>query len=198
MRTTARMLGFVVAIIALWECLLRPAVSSPSQAQQAKKSPADNEELSRLYTEDQADRMPKDGKIDWKTVGPRDAKRLARVHEMYQANQLATGADYYHTAMVLQHSHVANDFMLAHELCVVAIGKGEERAKWLAAASEDRFLMNIGRPQRFGTQYRSNGPNDPVKLYKVEDGVTDALRQAFKAPTLEKAKEREAEMNKIR
>jgi hypothetical protein len=198
MRTTLRSLGFAVAVIALWECLLRPSVNSSSQAQPPKKSPADNEELARLHAEDQADRMPKDGKIDWKTLGPRDAKRLARVHEIYQANQLATGADYYHTAMVLQHSQKPADFLLAHELCIVAVGKGEERAKWLAAASEDRFLMNIGRPQRFGTQYRSNGPNDPVKLYKVEDGVTDALRLAFKAPTLEQAKEREAEMNKIR
>ena len=198
MRTTLRTLGLAVAVIACWEALLRPSAISSSQAQPAKKSPADNEELVRLYAEDQADRLPKDGKIDWKNVGPRDEKRLARVHEMYQANQLVTGADYYHTAMVLQHSHAPGDFMLAHELCIVAIAKGEERGKWLAAASEDRFLMNIGRPQRFGTQYRSNGPNDPVRLYKVEEGVTDALRLAFKAPTLEKAKEREAEMNKIR
>lgn len=198
MRTTLRTLGFALTVIALWETLLRPSATSPSQAQPAKKAPADNEELARLYAEDQSDRLPKDGKIDWKTIGPRDEKRLARVHEIYLANQLVTGADYYHTAMVLQHSHTPGDFMLAHELCIVAIGKGEERAKWLAAASEDRFLMNIGRPQRFGTQYRSNGPNEPVRLYKVEDGVTDALRLAFKAPTLEKAREREAEMNKIR
>src|SRR5258708_34282421 len=97
--------------------------------------------------------------------------------------------------MVLQHSGKPGDFLLAHELCIVAIGKGEEQAKWLAAASEDRFLMNIGRPQRFGTQYRADKPNDPFRLYKVEDGVTDELRLAFKAPTLQKAKEREAQMN---
>jgi hypothetical protein len=198
MRTTLRTLGFAIAAIALWECLLRPSASSSSQAQPEKKTPADNEELTRIHAEDQADRMPKDGKIDWLTVGPRDAKRLARVHEIYQANQLVTGADYYHTAMVLQHSQKPTDFLLAHELCIVAISKGEQRGKWLAAASEDRFLMNIGRPQRFGTQYRSTSQTEPVRLYKVEDGVTDALRLAFKAPTLEQAKSREAEMNKFR
>ena len=42
--------------------------------------------------------------------------------------------------MILQHGGGPEDYLLAHELCVVAIGRGEER-KWLAAASEDRFLM---------------------------------------------------------
>ena len=43
--------------------------------------------------------------------------------------------------MILQHGGEPEDYLLAHELCVVAIGRGEERAKWLAAASEDRFIM---------------------------------------------------------
>src|SRR5262249_23106860 len=67
---------------------------------------------------------------------------------------------------------------------IVAIAKGEENAKWLAAATEDRFLMNIGRPQRFATQYRSDGPNAEFKLYTVGPGVTDELRRALNVPTL--------------
>jgi len=65
-----------------------------------------------------------------------------------------------------------------------------------AAASEDRFLGSIGRAQRFGTQYGSTGPGAPFRLKPVEDGVTDALRHEFAAPTLDEAKAREAEMNK--
>jgi hypothetical protein len=115
----------------------------------------DNPELARLYQEDQADRVSKDGKpIDWNVVEPRDKAREKRVKELYANNQLRTGADYYHVAMVLQHASAPEDYLLAHELCVVAISKGDERAKWLAAASEDRFLMGIGRPQRFATQFR--------------------------------------------
>ena len=37
----------------------------------AKPPPKDNEELIRLYQEDQADRAPRTA-IDWKVVGPRD------------------------------------------------------------------------------------------------------------------------------
>jgi hypothetical protein len=165
----------------------------------AQSSPAsvdkDNEELARLFQEDQADRAPKDGKpIDWKVVEPRDKAREKRVKELYANNELHSGADYYHVAMVLQHASAPEDYLLAHELCVVAISKGDERAKWLAAASEDRFLMNIGRPQRFATKFRSVG-NSPMRLYDTDQGVTDELRRALNVPTLSQAREREAKMN---
>ena len=111
---------------------------------------------------------------------------------------MKSGGDYYYAAMILQHSHEADDYLLAHELCIVAIGKGEARAKWLAAATEDRFLMDIGRPQRFGTQYRPEPPESdgPIRLYKVDAGVTDGLRREFKAPTLAEARAKEAMFNK--
>ncbi len=78
---------------------------------------------------------------------------------------------------------------------MVAITKGDERAKWLAAASEDRFLMEIGRPQRFATQFRSEG-NSAMRLYQTDQGVTDELRRALNVPSLAQAKMREARMNK--
>ena len=190
----------VLNLIMLLGVLVRPFfVSIPVAAQSTKKSNAkNNRELARLMAEDQADRTPDDAKsIDWKLVGPRDAARLKRVKELYAQNQLQTGADYYHAAMILQHGDVAEDFLLAHELCVAAISKGEARGKWLAAASEDRFLMNIDRPQRFATQYRCDVlPNCEYRLYKLDTGVTDELRRVLDVPSLAKAKAREAMMNR--
>lgn len=159
----------------------------------------DNQELIRLHDEDQADRSPANAKdIDWAVVGPRDKARLARVKALYTQNALHTGADYYRAALVLQHSDLADDFLLAHEFCVVAISKGknDRDTRWLAAASEDRFLMNIGRPQRFATQYRAVPVTAPFRLYKVDESVTDELRRALDAPSLAKAKAKEAEINK--
>lgn len=144
----------------------------------------DNEEIAELAREDQQDRRPPPGQsIDWSVVIPRDQAREKRVKELYAAGALHTGTDYYNVAMVLQHGTSADDMLLAHELCIVAIIKGENRAKWLAAASEDRFLMNIGRPQRFGTQYTSSG-NGPSKLYRIDPGVTDDVRRAMDVPPL--------------
>ena len=159
----------------------------------------DSEELSRLYREDQADRSPANAKdIDWAIVGPRDRARLARVKELYTQNRLQTGGDYYRAALILQHGDIAEDFLLAHEFCVVAIsrGKNDKETRWLAAASEDRFLMNIGRPQRFATQYRAEPSTAPFRLYKVDPGVTDELRRALDVPSLAEAKAREGEINR--
>jgi hypothetical protein len=197
MRRTGRAILVVAVSIVTWELGLRPFLARPIEAQPVSPRGKPHEELARMFADDQADRDPAAGRpIDWAVVGPRDKKRLARVRELYGRAELRTGEDYYHAAMILQHGEKPSDPLLAHEFCVVAIGKGEDRARWLAAASEDRYLMNIGRPQRFGTQYRSSGPNAPYRLYEVEDGVTDGLRREFTTPTLEQARAREAEMNR--
>ncbi len=193
MRRTIGHLAAVAAVVLAWEVGLRPLLTTAAPGQAAAKE-EDSEELARLYAEDQADRMPKDGKaIDWSVVGPRDKARLACVKELYAGGKLRTGADYYHAAMVLQHAAEPADYLLAHELCVVAVGKGEKR-QVLAAASEDRFLMSINRPQRFGTQLRADA-GGPFRLDKVEESVTDELRKELGVPTLEEARKREEKLN---
>src|SRR5947209_4342686 len=97
----------VFLTLAAWEGLLRPALlpaalaQPPATATSTKPQDADNEELARLFREDQADRQPAAGKaIDWAVVGPRDRQREARVKELYKADALHTGADFFHAAMV--------------------------------------------------------------------------------------------------
>jgi hypothetical protein len=154
----------------------------------------DSDELKRLYEEDQGDRRSEKA-IDWTVVGARDKKREARIKELYNSGGLNTGADYFHAAMVLQHGGKPEEYLLAHELCVAAIAKGEGRAKWLAAAAEDRFLCSIGRPQRFATQFKADGLDKPFHLQTLEAGVTDELRRALDVPSLAEARDREKKMN---
>jgi len=161
-------------------------------------STKDNRELKALCGQDQSDRTPPKGKsIDWAVVGPRDKARLKRVKEIYTQNLLKTANDYDCAATVLQHGQEPEDFLLAHEFWVVAIsmGKNDRETLSMAAASEDRFLMNIGRPQRFGTQLRSVD-NGPIMLYPVDGGVTDELRRLMGGHSLAEIKARAAEMNK--
>jgi hypothetical protein len=188
----------VLVTIAVWEWGVRPLLAPESILAQTTPPDKDNEELTRICAEDQKDRMPEAGKeIDWKVVQPRDQQREKRVKEIYEKGDLQTSADYFHAALVLQHASKPEDYLLAHELSVVAAVKGTKSpALWLAAASEDRFLMNIGRPQRFGTQYASVPGKSGVSLYQVGPGVTDKLRKEFRAPTLAEAKAREATFNK--
>ena len=155
----------------------------------------DSQELKRLFEDDQAERAREP--IDWSVVGPRDRARLNRVKDLFARSALHTANDYYHAAMVLQHGEAPEDFLLAHEFCVVAIIKGRNGrdTRSLAAAAEDRFLMNIGRPQRFATQFRSDG-GGPMKLYAVDTSVTDALRRQMDTPSLAEAKAQEAALNR--
>jgi hypothetical protein len=155
---------------------------------------ADNAELARLYDEDQSDRAPGAAHVDWSQVGTRDQRREAQIKAMYRDGDLHTAADFHHAAMILQHADEAEDYLLAHELCIVAVSKGDASALWLCAASEDRFLDKIGREQRFGTQFKSSGPNSPFRLVPVSDAMTDDLRAQFHAPKLEAARRMEAEM----
>ena len=91
----------------------------------------------------------------------------------------------------------SEDFLLAHEFWVVAISKGKNDQETLsmAAASEDRFLTNIGRRQRFGTQLHSVD-NGPIELYPIDSGVPDGLRRVLIGHSLAEVRARAAEMNK--
>ncbi len=100
-------------------------------------------------------------KIDWKTVGPRDAERRKRVLEMIESNQIVTGKDFANAALVFQHGETSNDILLAHILAVTALGKGNLDGRRMAAITLDRYLNRTEKPQVFGTQFNSKNVQDP-------------------------------------
>jgi hypothetical protein len=189
------LISLTFCCIALREICTLNSVEAQSPSLETAKN---NDELKRLCTEDQADRNPTKSKpIDWSIVTPRDKERLKRVKELYAENAVETAADYDCAAIVLQHGDAAEDVLLAHELWVVAISKGmnDKDTLSLVAASEDRFLIKIGRAQRFGTQLHSE-MNGPVQLYPVDSEVTDGLRRVMTGHSLQEIKARVVEMNK--
>ncbi|MBN8732318.1 MAG: hypothetical protein J0L64_17385 [Acidobacteria bacterium] len=121
-----------------------------------------NSELKRIYQADQKDRETPLGSSDWKTVGPRDAARRARVRQLIDKGEVRTGLDYERAALVFQHGDTNDDILLAHVLAVTAIGMGNGEARWLAAASLDRYLHRLGQPQVFGTQLTSKDVTQPA------------------------------------
>ncbi len=155
-------------------------------------------EFDQLFHDDQAARA-----TDWGTLSAErlqaihqaDTARLARVKELIHAGALATPEDHYHAAMVLQHGEQPDDYLLAHVLASAAAIQGVAGASWLSAASLDRFLQNIDRPQWFGTQYRRNGSTTPWTQEPLSPVLSDSIRAAFGVPTLEAARKRLDEMN---
>mgnify|MGYP005620298657 CR=1 FL=1 len=154
-----------------------------------------NQEVRDLFRQDQADRHPPKGEeIDWDVVTPRDEARRKRVHEMIAAGELHAADDFYHAAMVLQHSRELDDFMTVHELCRKAAEMDPEHAgaRWLAAAALDRWLVNQDKPQKYGTQYRRE--DDRWILLPVDPETTDEERAEWNVPPLAEAQARAERM----
>ncbi len=162
----------------------------------AHKGPA-NPELEKLYTEDQADRSGELGKTDWSVVGKRDEERRKRVLEIMSQGGAKEAADYVHAAMVLQHGQAPEDFDHANQWCLKAVELDPDYpgARWLAAAAKDRYLMNLGKPQLYGTQFKRDPKGGPWYLWQVDPSVTDEERAKWDVPPLARAKARVEALN---
>jgi hypothetical protein len=142
----------------------------------------DNPQMASIVAADQADR--KDGMhIDWQAVNITDGKRRLATKSLLQKGELHTGHDFENAALVFQHSDKPDDYLLAHALAMVAVSKGQKGAVWISAATLDRYLQSIGRPQIFGTQFSTL----PGKLTTQEPYnrtlVSDSLRGYMGVPS---------------
>lgn len=160
-----------------------------------------NKDLKKIYNQDKEDRknwekFEKNNTL--KLVDQRDKERIKSVLKIIKDknNGLEERLDYYHAAMVLQHSKKPEHYKLAHELCSEAIKLGLEKAKWLYAASLDRYLINSGNKfQKYGTQYKKE-KDEPWYLCPVDPTTTDEMRAKYNVPTLRELKEQVKEYNK--
>lgn len=139
-----------------------------------------NPEMRAIFEADQAARAG--ASIDWAVVGPQDEARRRRTHELLDAGALSSGEDFHNAAFIFQHGGTADDYLLAHTLAMVAVARGRADATWIAAATLDRYLQAIGRPQIYGTQYRT--PEGVAATQEPYDRalVSDALRAALGVP----------------
>lgn len=125
----------------------------------------DNLKLEEIFQEDQKDReLVYDSPQAVQRLKDHDAARRKHVYMMMELGEIRTMRDLYHAAVLLQHGESPADFMTAHRLAVVAAIMGHKTARWLLAASLDRFLMAIGQPQVYGTQFEYNAPETRYQL----------------------------------
>lgn len=176
--------------------------------------------LRALYVQDQRDRgvaLADDGRnalpkseadkpqtVDMaKEVPARDAARREQARALLAMSGL-TGADYYYAAYLFQHGDKPDDYLFAHILATQAVAMGNTRAKWISAATLDRYLQAIGQKQVFGTQFLDENyayylehQHDPdvVQKYKTMSSqqtlapynqqlLTDTIRRSFCVPPL--------------
>jgi hypothetical protein len=149
--------------------LLCASMSLAAQTSSPSNNSAPAKPVRQLFEEDQND-LPGHGPnvtstVDEQQYNARVEVRKQQVRTMLANGDLKTGEDFYAAAFIFQHGETAEDYLFAHVLAMDAVVKGYNAAKWIAAATLDRYLQIIHQAQVFGTQY----PLDPNKPHPPED-----------------------------
>jgi hypothetical protein len=176
------------------------AVAAQTSVPGPQKSPETVSVVHKLYVEDQD---------DTKTIKDEgsNAEYLKHVKVRQQAlrsilatGQITSGDDFLEAAFIFQHGDTADDCLFAHILAMEAMARGKSSARWMAAATLDRYLQFSKQPQVFGTQYIMD-PTHPVSVAGApfpsgrtlepynESLVSDSLRHDFCVPPLSQQKQ---------
>lgn len=149
-----------------------------------------SEKMRELYHEDQSARAKPVSEIDWSALSVMDRQHQREVLGFLRKGKLGSATDYYYAALIMQHGSCPAHYKLANRLAQQAIDSGDETedTRWLYAATLDRYLRSVGKPQKFGTQYLSQGNSCEYKLEPVDPRTTDAERAEYGVPYLRTAK----------
>jgi hypothetical protein len=158
----------------------------PGRSYTFEEAVASNPEMKKIYDADQQ------GRQNFLSLTPEQQSRLTKddeerrrqTQQLLTSNQLHTAEDFRFAAFVFQHGSKPDDFLLAHTLASVAVAKGDAEALWIAAATLDRYLQSVGKPQIYGTQFKplphKNFTQEPYK----RELISDALRRHLGVPAL--------------
>jgi hypothetical protein len=125
-----------------------------------------------------------------------DDTRRVRVLQLLAEGSIDTPAAKYYAAMILQHtpqgllgtvsaSKSAENYLLAHFLAKSAAEAGHSDARWLAAATYDRYVVSQGLPQKYGTQFTLNNETGFFEFDAVDPDTTDEERSAWNVPPVQ-------------
>lgn len=145
-----------------------------------ENDPAISLRMAQLFAADQAARqLPMD---DPHKLKAEDAARRVEVLGYLLNGQIQTARDLVSAAFIFQHGDCSAHYQFANRLAHIAMDAGYADAPWIYAATLDRYLMSIGEPQKFGTQY--TWVNRDYQLYPIDPVTTDAEREQYDVPPL--------------
>jgi hypothetical protein len=155
-----------------------------------------NSELQTLFRADQDERAnhPDVGTPEYLALRERDAERRRRLQNIVASEGLKEIEDYYNAAWILNHGETVEEIWQAHVLAKKAAELGFSRARWLAAATYDRWLMYQGKPQKYGTQIVPDGKRQ--RVWDVDPTTSDVERQEWDVPLPEDMERRAEEVTR--
>ena len=191
-----------LTVLALYGVTLVAQTGVPN-AQNPSETPT---AVHKLFVEDQEDtRTIKDAVTDGE-YHQRVRARQATLRTMLAAGQITSGDDFMDAAYIFQHGDTPEACLFAHILAMEAIARGTASAKFIAAATLDRYLQFTKQPQIFGTQYILD-PTHPVHAAGSpfpsgrtlepynESFLSDSVRTDFCVPILAQQEQNVAMFN---
>jgi len=153
-----------------------------------------NQELQTLLRADQDERInhPEVSTPEYLALRRRDSERRKRLQEIVATEGLEELDDYYNAAWILNHGETVEEIWQAHVLAKKAAELGLRRARWLAAATYDRWLMYQGKPQKYGTQIVPDGKRQ--RVWDVDPTTSETERAQWDVPSLEEMERRAEEV----
>lgn len=141
----------------------------------------DNLRVEELHLADQKDREKVYSSAkEVAALKERDAARRKEILELMSRGEVNTQNDLYRAAVVFLHGVEPKEFLTSHRLAVISSIQGHRAARWLAAASLDRFLMSIGLPQTYGTQFEHNEDENRYQLrLPIDDSAVLHFEKRF-------------------
>lgn len=133
----------------------------------------DNLKLEELFNADQSERakvLASAAAVE--ALRQSDAARRKELAELMSRGEVNTSNDLYRAGVIFLHGAEPKDFLTAHRLSTMAALGGHRGSRWLLAASLDRFLMSIGLPQVYGTQFERNEEENRYQLRLPIDDST--------------------------
>ncbi|WP_423819688.1 hypothetical protein V5739_03640 [Salinimicrobium sp. TIG7-5_MAKvit] len=89
-------------------------------------------------------------------LDPRDKKRLKQVKVICKQENDLIPIDKFHAAFVYHHSDNTEDYKMAYQLADAAAEapslQEHYQVQWLRKAAYDRWMISIGKPEKFNTQ----------------------------------------------
>jgi hypothetical protein len=122
-------------------------------------------------------------------------ERLEKVRGYVKAEQLVTAQDYLYAGVILSSSSHPDDLTAAWAAGLKAAELGDDRGFRVFAEAVDRFEMQRGGEQKYGTQYYYLEVIQKWRLYPYNLDTTDAERAAMGVEPLAELLAREEQLN---
>lgn len=130
-----------------------------------------------------------------KNIARTDDERITIVLELIAKGELKGPEDQFDAALVLQHtpmdfcgkrlvSKSADNYLIAHYLFVSAYDGGYKDARYLVAASIDRYLWMTEGYQKYGTNRAFDQVTGKEELVPIDRKTTDSERAKYGVPSL--------------